>query len=84
MQKPILMDRLARTQRYYSTLSLFANSCRMRDLAKRRSFFVPNCRTAPLTLALADSLFMILYVEPMPKAAEAANLPETIHIVKGV
>jgi hypothetical protein len=28
--------------------------------------------------------FKILYVEPMPKAAEAANLPETIHIVKGV
>ena len=69
---------------FYSTLSLCANSCRIRDFAKSRSFVVPNCRTVPLTLALAHSLFMILYVEPMPKAAEAANLPETIHIVKGV
>ncbi len=69
---------------FYSTLSLCANSCRIRDFAKSRSFVVPNCLTAPLTLMLVHIWFKILYVEPMPKAAEAANLPETIHIVKGV
>jgi hypothetical protein len=41
----------------------------MRDLAKRRSFFVPNCRTAPLTLTLADIWFMIPHVESVKKSS---------------